>query len=70
MKRYTTWLRLPAVAGLMMFTVHTASVEAHASPHAGLPAVADTFDLARNHPPGSGTLRLEISRSERELRST
>lgn len=30
-------------------------------------AVADTFSLARQFPPGSGSLRLEISKAEREL---
>lgn len=51
-----------ALAALLPMTPAAADA---AVPH--IAAAADTFALARAHPPESGTLRLVISRSEREL---
>jgi lipoprotein-anchoring transpeptidase ErfK/SrfK len=54
----------PALAA----TERAATIDAHAATGAAaVAAVTDTFEMARRYPAGSGTLRLEISKSERQL---
>jgi lipoprotein-anchoring transpeptidase ErfK/SrfK len=55
---------VPAVAA----TERTGAGDAQRVTAAGsIAAATDTFELARRYPAGSGTLRLEINKSEREL---
>jgi lipoprotein-anchoring transpeptidase ErfK/SrfK len=69
---------VPAVAATesaAAIDAHAAALDAHATAidapaatgAAAVAAATDTFELARRYPAGSGTLRLEINKSEREL---